>query len=459
MLFDYVVQNREWTVQELSIYIKQKIDKDFMLRNICVKGEVIKPVESGEHLYFNLRDSSGENQIKCVFFWYKSSNIKIKIKHGLRVVVTCNVIYYEKEGIVELKVTDIKEDGLGEIFEKLKQLEEKLLNEGLFEQKHKKCLPEYPQKIGIVTSKSGAAVRDIINTILSQFKNIEIYIYNCQVQGANAVSEICEGIDYFNTKQNVDVIIVGRGGGSFEDLLPFSSEEVVRKIFDSKIPIISAVGHERDYVLSDFVADFKAITPTHAGQIVVKKQSDIIENINAIRTKIIYLIKQKIDNSKKDLEILTISINQNSPVNITVRKAQYVDTMRNKLKHLITSRISIDKSKFDSIDRNLIYFSPINLCNHYRSKIEYDKMLLRNSIEKMIIKYNNIFDRNIEKIVALNPLNTLRRGFTITLFEDKILKSIKDLKNEDCIQTKFIDGLVYSKVLNIVEERADNGNN
>lgn len=271
----------------------------------------------------------------CIFWFDKN----VEIKHGSKVLVKGNVIFYEKEGIIELKVSEITDIGLGELFVKLKQLEEKLRQEGLFDSKYKKEIPRYPKKVGIVTSKNGAAIRDILNTIYTRFENIQVYIYSCSVQGQNAPYEICEGIEYFNTEEPVEVIIVGRGGGAFEDLMAFNSEMVVRKIFESKIPIISAVGHERDYVLSDFVADMRAITPTNAGEMVVSFQKQALEKLIEYQKRIKSAIEKKFNNVKEKVGILQYKLYQNSPSNTIAKCAQDIDLYSHKLSFAISKKL------------------------------------------------------------------------------------------------------------------------
>lgn len=448
MFFDNVVSKREWSVYELTSYLRKKVEMDILLKNIYLKGEVIRPTLSGEHLYFELKDLEYDAKIKCVYFWFDR---KIEVKHGAKVLVKGSVIFYEKEGIVEVKVTEITDIGLGELFVRLKQLEEKLKQEGLFDQKYKKEIPRYPKRIGIVTSKNGAAVRDIINTIYSKFENIEVYIFNCSVQGQNAPYEICEGIEYFNTTLPVEVIIVGRGGGSFEDLMAFNDEMVVRKIFKSKIPVISAVGHERDYVLADFVADFRAITPTNAGEIVVSFQNEALEKLKEYQKKMKNIVYKKIEASKENLKHQLYRLYQNSPSNKLTKLIQDVDMLSSKLTFLFNRKLHYLSTNLKVLEKRLSVLNPY--IKFERAKSEYEMLFRRlNEAFKSFWKRREFdFKIKLEKLIALNPLNILKRGYSITLHKSRILTSVKDLSIDDEIVTQLADGIIKSKVFHTEE--------
>lgn len=444
MLFDNIVSKKEWSVYELTSYLRKKVEMDILLKNIYLKGEVIRPTLSGEHLYFELKDLEYDAKVKCVYFWFDK---KIEVKHGAKVLVKGSVIFYEKEGIIEIKVSEITDIGLGELFVKLKQLEEKLKQEGLFDQKHKKEIPRYPKKIGIVTSKNGAAVRDILNTIYSKFENIEVYIFNCSVQGQNAPYEICEGIEYFNNVLPVEVIIVGRGGGAFEDLMAFNDEMVVRKIFKSKIPVISAVGHERDYVLTDFVADLRAITPTNAGEIVVSFQNKALEKLDEYRRKMKNLISKKIELSREDLKLQLYRLYQNSPSNKLTKLAQDVSLLSSKLTFLFNKKLHHLSSNLKILEKRLSASSPY--VKFTKSKNDYEMLLKRLNIafKDFWQKKEFEFKIKLEKLIALNPLNILKRGYSVTLHKSKVLTTVKGVSIGDEIVTRITDGVIKSKVV------------
>ncbi|ADL42799.1 exodeoxyribonuclease VII, large subunit [Caldicellulosiruptor obsidiansis OB47] len=443
MMINNVVSKKEWSVYELTSYLKKKVEMDVLLKNIYLKGEVIRPSVSGDHLYFELKDLEYDAKIKCVFFWFDKS---VEIKHGSKVLVKGNVIFYEKEGIIELKITEITDIGLGELFVKLKQLEEKLKQEGLFDSKYKKEIPRYPKKVGIVTSKNGAAIRDILNTIYTRFENIQVYIYSCSVQGQNAPYEICEGIEYFNTAEPVEVIIVGRGGGAFEDLMAFNSEMVVRKIFESKIPVISAVGHERDYVLSDFVADMRAITPTNAGEIVVSFQNKALEKLNEYHKRMKSAMEKIFNIVKEKVGILQYKLYQNSPANTIAKRAQDIDLYCNKLSFAISRKLHEVHKNLKNFEKRLADANPESRLSIARTNFDNCSRRLGEAFKKIFQQKEFMYKVNLEKLIALNPLNVLKRGYSITLHNSKILTTIAQVNNGDEIVTQLSDGIIKSKV-------------
>lgn len=446
MFFDSFVSKKEWNVYELTNYLKKKVESDILLKNIYLKGEVIRPILSGDHLYFELKDLEYDAKIKCVYFWYDQN---WQIKHGSKVLLKGNVIFYEKEGIIELKVNEITDIGLGELYTKLRQLEEKLKKEGLFDQKYKQMIPRYPKKVGIVTSKNGAAVLDILNTIYSRFENIEVYIFNCSVQGQNAPYEICEGIDYFNKRFPVEVIIVGRGGGSFEDLMAFNDEMVVRKIFESRVPIISAVGHERDFVLSDYVADLRAITPTKAGEIIVSFQNEAIRTLNDYMKKIKSSIRSIIDSHKKQYEFILYKLYQNSPSNMIAKLAQDIDIKNKKISLLIHKKLNLIGANLRLLEQRLKNASPFLFYSENKNNFNILTKRLEVAMKKIMETKTFQYKLALEKLITLNPLNIIKRGYSVTFYNSKVLKSIEDVKVDDEIITFLSDGIIKSKVFEV----------
>ncbi|MEZ0535754.1 exodeoxyribonuclease VII large subunit [Caldicellulosiruptoraceae bacterium PP1] len=442
-----------WTVNQLTTYIKDKIDRDYLLKDIIIRGEIVKPTISGKHLYFDLKDTSGESKIKCVFFGYLYTENKLILpSNGFKALLYCDVMYYDKDNVVELRVKKIQEEGFGELYLKLKELREKLEKEGLFDDRFKKPLPSYPKSIGIVTSKYGAAVLDIINSIKNRFSNIHIYIYNCQVQGQNAPKEICEGINYFDNFKKVDIIIVGRGGGSFEDLMAFNDEQVIRTIFAAKTPIISAVGHDRDYVLSDYVADVRAITPTNAGEIVVKKLVNLQSDIENLTNQIKFKFNNMFQHKKKDLLLLERLLEQNSPQNSIYRKMQYVDTLTVRLNALSKRMFLSKKERLNQLEKKLNMHSPVAKFNVYKNNYFYLNNQLPKSMKNILNNKTEKIQNIIDKLIILNPLNILRRGYTVTKKDDKIVTDIEKININDIITVMYYNGNATTKIIDIKKE-------
>ena len=269
------------SVRELNLYVKDLVDRDDFLNNVYVKGEIsnFKRHYTG-HLYFTLKDK--DSLIKCVMFKSYTSNIKFEPQDGMQVVILGQVAVYERDGVYQIYVKGMEQEGLGALYEAYEKLKAKLEAQGLFDESHKKEIPLLPKAIGVVTSKTGAVIKDIINVTTRRFPNVVIKLYPSAVQGVGAAETIVEGIKYFNKAKNVDTIIIARGGGSLEDLWPFNEEITAHAIYESEIPIISAVGHETDFTIADFVADLRAPTPSAAGELAVPDLEELkwkIQNI------------------------------------------------------------------------------------------------------------------------------------------------------------------------------------
>ncbi|WP_066893130.1 exodeoxyribonuclease VII large subunit [Clostridium nigeriense] len=390
------------TVSEVNNYIKKILDNDFILNNLIARGEIsnLKYHSSG-HIYFSLKDSV--SKINCVMFKNSSMGLDFKLEDGMQVIANARCSIYQGTGALQLYVEKLQKEGLGELHIKFEELKKKLQEEGYFNEEHKKSIPKMPKRIGVVTSETGAVIRDIINVTRRRTSLVDIVLYPALVQGEGAYKSIIKGIKYFNEKKNVDTIIIGRGGGSLEELWNFNEEELAIEIFKSKIPIISAVGHEVDFTISDFVSDYRASTPSQAAEIAVPLESDIINTI-------------------KDYE--------------------------SKINKIILDTIKYEKGRLDNYKRLLYSNSPeVILSNSY---IEIDRVYERisnifiNRMEKEKIRIKSLNDL----IEAHNPINVLKKGFTIV--EDtnnNIISSKKQLEGIEEINIIFNDGKVKTKIL------------
>ena len=278
--------DKVFTVSQVNKYIKMIFDKDPFLLNISIKGEItnFKAHYTG-HFYFTLKDDT--STIKCVMFKSMASQVKFKPEDGMKVNITGQISVFERDGVYQIYCKTMTKEGLGELYLAYEQLKEKLSKEGLFNPEFKKKIPFLPKRVGVITSKTGAVIRDIINVTTRRYPNVDLLVYPAAVQGVNVASTVIAGIDTFNKLNNVDVIIIARGGGSFEDLFGFNDEALARKIFESKIPIVSAVGHETDFTICDFVSDLRAPTPSAAAELVYPQYSDIIRKIALDKNRVI----------------------------------------------------------------------------------------------------------------------------------------------------------------------------
>ena len=389
------------TVSQVNEYVKRLIEEEMLLQDIYVCGEIsnFKKHSTG-HFYFTLKDNSSE--IRAVMFRSYAQRVKFNIENGLKVIVRARVGVFESAGIYQLYVNNIQPEGMGALHLAFEQLKSKLLKEGLFDESHKKQIPKFPQRIGIITSPTGAAVRDIINIATRRYNLASLILFPSLVQGDEAAGQLISGIDYFNITNSVDVIIIGRGGGSIEDLWAFNDEYLARAIYNSKIPVISAVGHEIDFTICDFVADLRAPTPSAAAELATPNLTEVIAKIDGFKSR----------------SILAIS-----------------------------SLIEEYKTRLDHISSLKVFSSPVSMLEIPKLKLKSVKKELISTFTKKIMTKRNDFSQKVAKINALNPLSILSRGFaTITSEQGITVKSINDIENNSKINIRFSDGRAYATI-------------
>ncbi len=393
------------TVTALNKYIKYKFDTDENLVSVFIKGEISNlKMHTNGHAYFTLKDEN--SRINAVMFRNQINNVSFKMEDGQNVLIVGRVSIYESSGGYQIYVDEILLDGVGLLFDKYEKLKLKLEQEGLFDKSLKKPIPFVPLKVGIITAPTGAAVRDILTTLNRRYKKAETILFPSLVQGEAAKEDIVKNIKLANT-YDLDVIILGRGGGSIEDLWAFNEEIVARAIYESNIPIISAVGHEIDFTISDFVADLRAPTPTAAAELAVPNSVDIYNRINMYKNSLNNTINNKYKNLKLRYQKIKDSYILKNPLAIYQNKQLQLDFMQER--------------------------ANINISNYLNNKT---------------IKFNNLID----KINLLNPMNTLKRGYTITKKDNKVITSIKNLKLKDKIEVTFTDGSLVTLLEEINEK-------
>ncbi|MEX6586860.1 exodeoxyribonuclease VII large subunit [Paraclostridium bifermentans] len=384
---------RALDVSEVNSYVKRILTNDAVLYNLKVKGEISNfKVHSSKNVYLTLKDKS--SKINCVIFKnnYDSS---LNLEDGMKVIATGYISVYERDGSYQLYIENVELDGLGNLYIEFLKLKEKLGKEGLFDYIHKKPIPKMPKNIGIITSETGAVIKDIINVVKRRYPKVNIKLYSVSVQGKNSSQQICEGIKFFNNANNVDTIILGRGGGSIEELWSFNEESVAREIFSSHIPIISAVGHETDFTIADFVADMRAPTPSAAAEIATPKLEDLL---------------YKLKNSK------------------------------DRLDKALINQSKLDKNKLNNVyDRlNTIVKSYIIRDKIIQIDIIYDK--ITNEINDVVKLKKGSLDSSGSLLHSLSPLATLDRGYSIVQKDKTTINTINSLKEKDSIAIKFKDG-------------------
>ena len=416
------MQNNYITITQLSRYLKYKFDEDKNLNTVYLKGEISNfKAHTRGHYYFTLKDEG--SRINAVMFSSSVSKLKFLPGDGMKVLVTGKVSVYEATGGYQIYVSDMIEDGVGNLYVAFEQLKKKLEAEGLFDSAHKKKIPRMPKKIGIVTASTGAAIRDILTTIKRRYPIVETILFPALVQGKEAGADIARKIGIANS-YDIDVLIVGRGGGSIEDLWPFNEEIVARAIYDSKVPVISAVGHEVDFTISDFVADLRAPTPTAAAELAVVDQKTILEYLMSVKTRSYNAINQIIKKDSVKLENLQSSFVLKKPSHIYEVKEQKLD--------MIIDRINL------SI-KNILDQTRIRLFKSSNSYVLENPRILYQFREQHLGKL-------IEKLDVLNPMNTLKRGYAIVKSDGKVVSDSLKLKKGMSLDIELRDGIVQTKI-------------
>ncbi len=417
------MENEYLTVSQINAYINKKLKFDNNLKNIYVKGEIsnFKTYPSG-HSYFTLKDKN--SQIPAVMFKGRRRYLKFEPENGMKVIVKGKIEVYERDGKYQLYASSITEDGLGELHIAFEQLKKKLDKEGLFDDAHKKEIPKYPKRIGVVTARTGAAVKDIITTIKRRYPYCEILVFSTLVQGEMASGQIVRQIRHAQNF-DIDTLIVGRGGGSIEDLWPFNEEIVAREIHSCKIPVISAVGHETDWTISDFVADKRAPTPTAAAEIAVPEINEIKYKVTQLNQRINKSINDKLIQSKQKVDDISQKQIFKTPESIYEIKQMHLDNLIGKLNVTSKDIISENKNKLLKIESRAVLRNP----------------------EEVTKTKRELFLRNVDKLTILDPLLTLKRGYSIAKIDDKVISSAKDVESGDELDIEFDDGTVNTKVI------------
>jgi len=389
------------SVTDLNKYIKDKIANDENLNNVFVKGEIsnFKHHYTG-HMYFTLKDEN--SLIKCIMFKTYTANLKFNPKDGMGVTIFGTVSVFERDGVYQIYCKAMQEDGMGDLYTKYEELKKKLEDEGLFSPLYKKTIPIFPKVIGVLTSETGSVIKDIINVSTRRNPNVYIRLLPVPVQGEGAWKKIVDAIEYMNEKKLADVLILARGGGSLEDLWPFNEEGVARAIAKSDIPIISAVGHETDFTIADFVADLRAPTPSAAAELAVP---DIDE------------LKRKLD-----------GYNQ-------------------RFKQALVKKIELMKLQYQKCMASKVFVDPLQKINENYLKVDMSIRKLEGVIRNITNKKKTEAIELITKLDTLSPLKTLTRGYSITESNNKIVKSVKELNFGDEISLRFVDGKVNCQVM------------
>lgn len=417
------MQNEYLTVTQLTRYIKYKIDNDTNLQEVYLKGEISNfKAHTRGHFYFTIKDEG--SRINAVMFASSARSVKFTPEDGMKILVKGKISVYEATGGYQIYVNEMTEDGVGNLYVAFEQLKKKLASEGLFLESHKKKIPRIPERVGAITASTGAAIRDIISTINRRFPLVEVILFPALVQGENAKEDIVRQIKRAEN-YNLDVLIVGRGGGSIEDLWAFNEEVVARAIYDCSIPVISAVGHEIDFTIADFVADLRAPTPTGAAELAVPNKADVINYIDQLKLRSVKNINTIFELKKKRLLKVKDSYILNNPIDLYASKTMKLDYLEDRLVTSYKNLLDRKKARLNLVLTKRCFSKPQVILD----KKKHDYLLL------------------INKLDALSPLKTLDRGYSIIKHNNKTIGSVKDLKSSDKIEIELKDGSINATVI------------
>ena len=393
-----------FSVSNINKYIKMVFDKDPFLSYVAIKGEITNfKAHSSGHLYFTLKDES--STIKCVMFKSAAQNLKVKLQDGAAVVVMGAVSVYDVGGTYQVYVKSITLDGVGELFARYEELKKKLEQEGVFSQTYKKKIPFMPKRVGVITSPTGAVIRDIINVSTRRFSKVNLLLFPAAVQGEMVATTVISGLRYFNKTKSVDVIIIARGGGSFEDLFGFNDESLAREIFASEIPVVSAVGHETDFTICDFVSDLRAPTPSAAAELVYPSEMEITSKL---------------------------------------------DTLNLRLKTGITNILSRRKQYLESVTKGRLEKTPLDMIARYRLMTDNLEKHLEIAVDKTVVGCKTKFEKQVALLDSLSPLKTMSRGYSVTCNnEGKLISKVSDIGVGETICVRVSDGKINAKVESI----------
>ena len=389
------------SVSQLNYYVKSLLDNDAHLSSVFVTGEISNLTDhyrSG-HIYFSLKDNNCV--IKAVMFAGNARNLKFKPQEGMKIIARGRVSLYEPSGNYQFYVEDMQPDGIGELTIAFEQLKKKLSEKGIFDQSHKKPIPKFPQTIGVITSPTGAAIQDIKNILSRRFPSADIVLCPVLVQGESASAQLVNAVNIFNEYDCADVIIIGRGGGSIEDLWAFNSEELAYAIYASNIPVISAVGHETDFTICDFVSDLRAPTPSAAAELAVPDKEELIAYYNSQKQYLTSILDNKISKANRVLSEYKLVLNENSPEKQIAKYNENISLFRNRLESLMNEKLN---TAFEKIHKN-------------GGKLE-----------------------------ALNPVSVLQRGYSVAEKDGIIVSSVNDVKTDDILNITLKDGKIITKV-------------
>ncbi|GAB6929871.1 exodeoxyribonuclease VII large subunit [Paenibacillus sp. JCM 10914] len=447
---------RVLSVKDLNRYIRMKMEGDSRLSDVWIRGEISNFTHhSSGHMYFTLKDEG--SRVKAIMFASHNQRLPFIPKEGSRVIARGNVSVYERDGQYQFYAVQMQPDGIGSLYLAYEQLKSKLDAEGLFAAERKRPLPLFPKTIGVITSPTGAAVRDIMITIRRRYPQAKIILYPVLVQGKGAAASIVKAIRLMNEWTEGDVLIVGRGGGSLEELWAFNEEAVARAIYQSRIPVISAVGHETDFTIADFVADLRAATPTAAAELAVPSSSELKGQLLQRQRQLKQGLRQRLERSQERLAAL-----QRSPVLVHPRRymlqhAERLDMLSQRLQGTIKSRMSIHQERQRSLHQGLIRFNPRIQAEVAARRKDQSTRQLMNAMQVVMKSKLLKLQTEMRHLDALSPLKIMSRGYSLVYdeSEQRLVKSLHDVQPGDMVNVRVSDGQLQCQVWGMKEDGED----
>ncbi|EKL4247193.1 exodeoxyribonuclease VII large subunit [Listeria monocytogenes] len=438
-------QDKYLTVAAITKYIEKKFEVDPYMKQVFVRGEIsnLKQPASG-HLYFTVKDEFA--MLRSVMFHKAVQKIGFVPEDGMNVLITGRIGVFTKAGRYQFYAGHMEPDGVGALYIQLEQLKSQLEKEGLFAETHKKVLPSFPSKVAVVTSKTGAAVRDILTTIHRRMPSVEVIVYPTIVQGEKAAQKIVENIGKINQRNDIDVMIIGRGGGSLEELWAFNEEPVVRAVYDSDVPVISAVGHETDFALSDFSADVRAATPTAAAELAVPDYRDLEERLAERKYRLLAVTRQALERKERSLEQLKQHLILNGPKHQLEQQMERTDYFSERLNNAFSKQIFVKQTVFDRLNDRLHYYHPNKEIELQKEQMALRLQALEKAMKQLLKDKQQSFFRQIDALEHLSPLSLLKRGFGVTYKENMLVKSVQELEVGDNIQVKMQGGQIEALI-------------
>ncbi|KQO17496.1 exodeoxyribonuclease VII large subunit [Paenibacillus sp. Leaf72] len=446
-------QPRVYSIKDINRYIRMKMDSDAVLGDVWLRGEISNFTHhSSGHMYFTLKDK--DSRLKCVMFASHNQRLPFIPREGAKVMARGNISVYERDGNYQFYVSAMQPDGIGSLYLAFEQLKSKLEKEGLFAAERKRPIPRFPGAIGLITSPTGAAVRDMMITLQRRYPAARIYVYPVLVQGAQAAPSISHAIEAMNRFGEIDVLIVGRGGGSLEELWAFNEEQVARSIAASAIPIISAVGHETDYTIADFVADLRAATPTAAAELAVPHAAELEKHLSRQRQQLEQSLRQVIRSRKEQLARVRRSPFFLYPRKYLLEQAQRLDLLEERLRQRTQKAAHRGRSRLERLQATLAGHHPGQRVQFAASRLKGTSKRLEQIIQQTLQEKQLKLHSSIRQLDALSPLKVMARGYGLVYeeSEQRLVKSVADVKAGDTVKVKLADGQMTCEVSSLEGE-------